>query len=149
MVVGTTGSGKTTLLNALGLGAPKVRKTEMVDYSGGAIDTPGEMLDSPLYYHALITTSTKARLVLFIADPKQERAFPKNLALTLRAPSIGIITKADVSSDEEIERAKKSLAHAGLSEFYVCSAKTGAGMESLSGKVVPGGRHLFVRTSEE
>ena len=46
-------------------------------------------------------------------------------------PCVGVITKADLASEEEIERAKKFLKDAGAGELYVTSAVTGEGVEQL------------------
>ena len=44
---------------------------------------------------------------------------------------MGIITKADLADEEQIERAKKYLKDAGAGALYVTSAVTGEGVEQL------------------
>ena len=46
-------------------------------------------------------------------------------------PCVGIITKADLADEEQIERVKKYLKDAGAGTLYVTSAVTGEGVEQL------------------
>ena len=46
-------------------------------------------------------------------------------------PCVGIITKADLADEAQIERAKKYLKDAGAGTLYVTRAVTGEGVEQL------------------
>ncbi|PIE55387.1 MAG: ethanolamine utilization protein [Dethiosulfovibrio peptidovorans] len=135
MVVGPTGAGKTSLLKALGVWDREVRKTESVCFGGEAVDTPGEFYDIPRFYHALIMTSVKAGLILFLADPMRHRKTPPGFARALRAPVIGVVSKVDLASPEDVEEAKKRLLSSGVREIYPVSCVRGDGIEKLAERI--------------
>jgi len=144
MVVGPRGAGKTTLLTALGLMEQKHGgKTDMVSYTSRSIDTPGEMLENPRYYSVLLMNAPKAALVLFVADPTGNVRFPSRMAQAFRAPVLGVVTKVDVSTPEERERAKERLRSAGAREVVDCSPVTGEGMDRLKSSIERMSREVF------
>ena len=131
MVVGPVGAGKSTLLKALGLRDPPVRKTESVEFYSAAVDTPGEAFEIPTLYHMLIMSSMKASLILLLADPTKRKRFPSRFALSMRAPSVGVVTKIDAASEEQIESAEKALLQCGVKKIFRLSSKTGEGMDDF------------------
>lgn len=138
MVIGSTGVGKTTLLEKLGLRRRGVRKTESVDVDAFSIDTPGEFIDIPRFYNALIVFSSKAKLILLVIDASNPKPFPSRISKILRAPTIGVINKIDLldsSGDSKIELARKFLEEAGVMELFEVSAVTGAGLRELKDKI--------------
>ena len=135
MIVGPTGSGKTSLLKALGLWEGDIRKTEAVGFTDMAVDTPGEFFDIPRFYHALIMTSVKAGLVLLVADPLRRSRHTSRFAHALRAPVIGVITKLDAATPDDVDAARKSLKNSGVSEIHAVSSLRGDGMEALGERV--------------
>ncbi|MCX7828385.1 MAG: EutP/PduV family microcompartment system protein [Thermanaerothrix sp.] len=138
MVIGPSGAGKTTLLKCLGLCETSC-KTEAVCFSSKAVDTPGEFFEIPRFYHALITSSTKAALILLVADPTRHVRFPSMFTRALRAPSIGVVTKADLASEELLLKAEGELKSAGVSKVFRVSSVTGHGMEDLKGHIMAHG----------
>lgn len=131
MAVGPTGAGKSSLLHALGLSEAPATKTEHVRITPRSIDTPGEMLDIPSLYHALITSSVKADLVLFLADPTRKCSFPIRIARALRAPVVGVVTKADLAGPEDMARARQALKRAGVGQIVETSIVDGSGFKEL------------------
>jgi ethanolamine utilization protein EutP len=131
MVIGPVGAGKSTLLTALGLGLGSPRKTQTLTYLGRAIDTPGEMLALPRYYNALILNSARARLVLFLMDGSRPSPLPARLALALKAPVAGVVSKVDASDPGRLIRAENALRGAGVELIFQVSAVTGAGLAVL------------------
>jgi ethanolamine utilization protein EutP len=131
MVIGPVGAGKSTLLQALGLDQGRPRKTQALTYLGQAIDTPGEMLTLPRYYNALILNSARARLVLFLMDGSRPTPLPARLALALKAPVAGVVSKADMSDPGRLLRAEEALRNAGVERIFQVSALTGAGLAVL------------------
>ncbi len=114
-------------------GPTRSPKTQTLDFSVHAIDTPGEYIDNPLYHRALFATALEAELVLFVQDATEEdMRFPPGFAGGFPRPGIGIITKTDAAKADP-SLAQDILARAGihLKEIFSVSAVTGAGIEAL------------------
>lgn len=137
MVIGPSGAGKTTLLKALKLLEDErpLRKTPFFQFSGKAIDTPGEFFDLPRFYHALITVSSRSQIILLLIDPTNLRQFPSRFTKSLRSKVIGVISKVDLVDEDQIKIAKKFLAEAGVEEVVCVSALTGEGIAALKQKI--------------
>ena len=131
MAIGPVGAGKSTLLARLGLRGGPARKTGGVEYHAEAVDTPGEAFEIPTLYHMLIMSSTKASVVLLLADPTKKRRFPARFALSMRAPIVGVVSKIDIATPENILRAEKTLAQSGVRKIFRVSSITGEGIPQL------------------
>lgn len=131
MAIGPVGAGKSTLLARLGLRSGPARKTGGVEYHAEAVDTPGEAFEIPTLYHMLIMSSTKASVVLLLADPTKKRRFPARFALSMRAPIVGVVSKIDIATPEDILRAEKTLAQGGVRRIFRVSSITGEGIPDL------------------
>ena len=131
MAIGPVGAGKSTLLARLGLRGGPARKTGGVEYHAEAVDTPGEAFEIPTLYHMPIMSSTKASVVLLLADPTKKRRFPARFALSMRAPSVGVVSKIDIATPENILRAEKTLAQSGVRKIFRVSSLTGEGIPDL------------------
>jgi len=131
MAIGPVGAGKSTLLARLGLRSGPARKTGGVEFHAEAVDTPGEAFEIPTLYHMLIMSSTKASVVLLLADPTKKRRFPARFALSMRAPIIGVVSKIDIATPESILRAEKTLAQSGVRKIFRVSSVTGEGIPQL------------------
>lgn len=135
MLIGPVGAGKSTLIKALGLDDArtdgKAKKTEAITYFNQAIDTPGEMITIPHFYNALILNSVRARLILFLMDGQRPSQLPSRLALAMKAPVVGIISKIDLSDESCLRKAKAALNGAGVKEIFEISAVTGEGLDEL------------------
>ena len=131
MAIGPVAAGKSTLLARLGLRAGAAKKTGGVEFLAEAVDTPGEAFEIPTLYHMLIMSSTKASIVLLLADPTKKRRFPARFALSMRAPIIGVVSKIDIATPENILRAEKTLAQSGVRKIFRVSSLTGEGIPDL------------------
>jgi ethanolamine utilization protein EutP len=132
MIIGPVAAGKSSLLAALGLGPETIRKTESVVYNGAqSIDTPGEMLAIPKLYNALILNSARAKVVLMVMDGLRPVQLPPRIALALKAPVAGVVSKMDLADSETAERAARSLISAGAKRVFKLSALTGQGLGEL------------------
>jgi ethanolamine utilization protein EutP len=133
MIIGPVASGKSTLLAALGKGPKEIRKTESLTYhQARSIDTPGEMMAIPRLYNALILNSTRASMVLMVMDGIRPLWLPARIAMALKAPVVGVITKMDQADEASADRAARSLTVAGVGRIFKVSVLTGQGMEELA-----------------
>ncbi|MDR1351890.1 MAG: EutP/PduV family microcompartment system protein [Treponema sp.] len=132
MVAGPVSCGKTTLCQRLA-GLPLIGcKTQTIIQIGAAIDTPGEYLEGRWYWNRLINSSAEADLLLLALDcGNRHYQLMAGLASMFNCPVTGVITKADIGGEEEIESVRKRLVLAGASPVFAVSAFTGQGIESL------------------
>lgn len=135
MVIGPVGVGKSTLLRAIQRAEGEVKKTEALTYLDQAIDTPGEMITIPHFYHALILNSVRAGLILLLMDGHRPTPLPPRLALAMRAPVLGVVTKIDLAAPGTVAQARAALKGAGVQEILEFSATTGQGLNELSRRI--------------
>jgi ethanolamine utilization protein EutP len=133
LLIGGVGAGKTTLKQKLQCQTLNYRKTQVLEFSSLFVDSPGEYLEMPQYYHVLIDTSQRVREIWVLQDATRRRGFyPPNFAHTFRKPVIGVITKID-KAEACLEMAEKFLRQAGVSKpIYHVSAESGEGIASLA-----------------
>lgn len=117
MLVGKTGVGKTTLTQRLNKEKLEYKKTQMVDYIGEIIDTPGEYIENRHYYKALNVVAVDTQIVGLVQSSLDEvSVFPPNFSsMFLNKKVIGIITKVDLNKDTKI--ARNFLELAGVEEI--------------------------------
>jgi len=132
MVVGAIKSGKTSMLMAINGESGKASKTQTINYKFFTIDTPGEYMENPSMYRALMSTSLEARCIMFTQDSTSSKSvFPPGFARAFNCMSIGIITKID-HPQSNIKRAVEILTKLGLKgTIFKVSAFTGEGIEEL------------------
>ncbi len=131
MLWGGIGAGKTTLLRALQGGRP-ILKTQMIEYDGAAIDTPGEYSEMGRLRRHLQTTAADVQLIVVVHDATRDRSnFPPNYFLMYQQSVIGVVTKIDAPLARP-QRAIVILRHLGVTgPVYCVSALTGSGIEEL------------------
>lgn len=132
MLIGPVGAGKSTLLRTLEMCDGAVKKTEAMIYMDQAIDTPGEMITIPHFYNALILNSVRARLILFLMDASRPCQLPARLALALKAPVLGVISKIDLATEDGLYKARSALTGAGVKTIVEISSVTGQGLDELN-----------------
>lgn len=133
MIFGGVGAGKTTLLRALeGKETDQVLKTQMVDYSGWGIDTPGEFSEMGALRRLLVSASFDAVLLVAVHDATRDTStLPPNYFLTFPKETIGVVSKID-HPEADPERGRQLLRQAGVTGAIFCvSAHTGEGISSL------------------
>lgn len=133
MLVGGVGAGKTTLLQALeNKSTDFIGKTQMIDYAGWGIDTPGEFSELGHLRRALVSTAFDAQLLVVVQDATREDSiFPPYYFLMFPQHTIGVVTKMD-DKEADAERARTLLAKAGVTgEIFYVSASTGFGISEL------------------
>ena len=133
MLMGGVGAGKTTLLKVLENKKPQsANKTQMIDYSGWGIDTPGEFVEAGHLRRVLVSSSFDARLLIAVQDAtRQQAVFPPNYFLTFPQLTIGVVTKMDDPTADP-DQALAQLRAAGVTgEIFLVSAITGYGISEL------------------
>lgn len=132
MIVGAVDSGKTSLLLAMNGESKRAVKTQTINFNSYTIDTPGEYMENPGMYRALMSTSQQAKCIMFTQDSTSNKSiFPPGFARAFNCMSIGIITKIDHPSSN-VKRAEKFLSQLCLrGMIFKVSAFTGEGLEDL------------------
>jgi len=136
LLVGSVGCGKTTLLQRLRGADLDYAKTETIYTDGTVIDTPGEYLELPWFKHSLRMASFDADLVVLLASANvADTRFPPGFTTFFTPPSIGVVTKIDVASPDQVRTASAHLVLAGVTEVLEVSAVTGEGIEALTERI--------------
>ena len=133
ILVGKSGAGKTTLSQAL-LGQEMIHmKTQCTEYHEKIIDIPGEYLENPRFYNAIITMAFDADIMILVCDVNsQDYYLPPNFGNMFNLKVIGVITKTDLIHDEKtLEKVKDVLSQAGASQIFKVSAITDVGIDVL------------------
>ncbi|MGD9567139.1 MAG: EutP/PduV family microcompartment system protein [Sedimentibacter sp.] len=132
MIVGAVDSGKTSLLMALNGETGQASKTQTINYKYLMIDTPGEYMENPRMYRALMSTALEARCIMFTQDSTAIKSiFPPGFALAFNCISIGIVTKIDHQLSD-VERAVECLDNLGINgPIFKVSSLTGEGIQEL------------------
>ena len=132
MLIGSAGSVKSTLICALNANMDIVKKTQALVYDNRTIDTPGEYLENPMLYRALLSTALETEYVIFTQDGTAERSvFPPGFARAFPCCTIGVVTKIDHkdSNDKKALNFLKELALSG--PVFKVSSITDEGIDRL------------------
>lgn len=130
--IGSVGCGKTTLSQKLKGEKIYYNKTQAIEFHDQIIDTPGEFIQHRNYYSALVTTAAEAQLIVLMASAvERKQTFSPLFASAFAKPCIGIITKIDLASSEEIQQTKRQLELAGAKKIFLISATENKGLDEL------------------
>lgn len=130
MLVGRSRAGKTTLAENLVYGKSESKKTQSVEWVSNFIDTPGEFMENPRLYRALLVTSYDADVVVLVEESVEENSvFPPNFASAFAKPVIGVITKADLGGD--LEQVRENLMDAGAEKIFIVDYTKPETLETL------------------
>lgn len=131
MLIGRTGSGKTTLTQKLNNEDVKYKKTQAVSYKSKIIDTPGEYVETKVYYRSLLVLSADAGTIVLIQAANDEDTIfpPKFSTMFPRKEVIGVVTKVDLC--EDTLRSEKILTEAGATEVFKLGLDDEKGLEII------------------
>lgn len=139
MLLGKTFCGKTTLIRALRRETLGYQKTQAIDYIGDFVDTPGEYLEIPRFYRALLVTSYNCDIICFVQDATgRESLFPPQFSSAFQKPVLGVITKLD-HPWADAARVEAFLKLAGAERIFCVSAFDGMGINELRAYLQMGG----------
>lgn len=133
ILIGRSAAGKTTLCQRMNNEELKYHKTQTVHVvNQSMIDTPGEYLERRYFRGALVVSATDADIIVLIQDATENGSmFPPAYSSTFAKPCVGVVTKQDLATPQQVENAKKYLKAAGAGEIFVVSSVTGEGVEAL------------------
>lgn len=133
ILIGRSAAGKTTLCQYLSHQDLHYHKTQTVQIANQCmIDTPGEYLERRSMCGTLMVTSVDAELIVLVQDATENGTmFPPAYNSMFAKPTVGIVTKSDIATPEQIEKAKKYLKMAGARKVFVTSSVTGEGFDEL------------------
>lgn len=133
IVAGNVASGKTTLCQYLNGRKIEYKKTRSVEVINSMIDTPGEYFQQRRYLRALISSAADTEVMIFVLDSTQEQSCLRTgLASAFLMEVIGVVTKIDIATEEQVSRGKELLRLAGTEKIFTVSAITGEGMDALA-----------------
>ncbi|MFC6290771.1 EutP/PduV family microcompartment system protein [Levilactobacillus angrenensis] len=129
MFVGAIGCGKTTLVQRLHHETISYDKTQAVEFRGSIIDTPGEFVEHRYLYPSLMTLSVGAKVIVAIQSALDQRAvFPPAFTTMFPVKTIGVVSKIDAASPEQITYAEERLKNAGVQQIFQLSSVAGTGI---------------------
>lgn len=131
MFIGETGSGKRALIGSLLEKDLSNKRPMAIQYHGPFINTPGEFLENPWFYRALITTSVECETLAFVQSAARiASVFPPRFGSMFNRRVVGIVTDI-VHENAHIARAERFLRNAGAPELIQVDVRQGLGMDEL------------------
>ncbi len=133
MLVGKTNTGKTSLIQMLNEERLYYKKTQAAEYYENFLDLPGEYLENPRYYNAIISMSFDVDIIALVHSVDSDMCvFPPNFGDMFNVKVVGIVTKVDLASDlNHLNQVREYLLEAGSKEIYEVSAVTKEGVDAI------------------
>lgn len=133
ILIGRSAAGKTTLCQRINHEELTYRKTQTIEVVNQTmIDTPGEYLQRMYFRGALLVTAADADIIVMVqAATDTMNWFPPAYNTQFAKPAVGVITKADLATEKEIETAKEYLNAAGAERIFVTSSISGQGIDEF------------------
>ena len=132
MLIGSSTCGKTTLSQRINGMKIEYQKTQTIGVINNIIDTPGEYLENRQLYKGIIVTAADSDLIMFLQDATDERfRFSPGQSRFFSVPVIGVVSKTDIATPEQINDAVELLELAGCEKVFLTSAVTGEGVREL------------------
>lgn len=132
MLIGPSQCGKTSLTQALRDEALHYKKTQAIEWSPMAIDTPGEYLENRCLYSALLTSACEADVIALVLNADaQWSPFSPGFTVPMNRPTIGLVTKADLADPQRISLIGEWLRQAGARQIFITSALNNLGLDAV------------------
>ena len=132
ILMGRSRVGKTTLLQAIHNEVIEYKKTQEIIMHDDAIDTPGEYIDQSGLWRACIIAACDADIVVLVHDAGNTMGrLPQMFSMTFAKPTIGVVTKIDGKTEEEIQLAENFLKMSGASKIVRTSSYNHEGILEL------------------
>ena len=132
MFIGPSQCGKTSLTQGLRGEALHYKKTQAIEWSPMAIDTPGEYLENRCLYSALLTSACEADVIALVLNADaQWSPFSPGFTAPMNRPTIGLITKADLADPQRLSLIEEWLRQAGAQQIFVTSALNNLGLDAV------------------
>lgn len=132
LLVGGVGAGKTTFRQQLQGHPLEYAKTQSIETFGTAIDTPGEYLELGRFKHALMLAAYDVDVVVLVQSAIcDETRYPPGFATTFNREVLGVVTKIDLASKQQIEAAVNQLKLAGAHIIVAVDSLTGEGFDRV------------------
>ena len=134
ILIGRSAAGKTTLCQRLNHEELNYCKTQTVQIiNRNMIDTPGEYLERRGFRGALMVSSTEADLIIFVQDATENGTmFPPQFGTMFAKPCVGVVSKIDIATPQQIADAEAFLRAAGAGRIFRISSVTGEGVKALA-----------------
>ncbi|MFC7294272.1 EutP/PduV family microcompartment system protein [Marinobacter aromaticivorans] len=133
-LVGDVGCGKTALTLALLQSDEEVLKTQaVVFHPSHVVDTPGEFVNRPAYYGALLSTIAEIDTIVYL-QPANSRAFSLPPGLLHVYPNkrvVGVVSKTDLPDADTAAACRVMAEHNIPPPYFLTSTKTGEGVDRL------------------
>ena len=131
MFIGPSAAGKTTLIQRLIDKEIKYDKTQVVEYVGDFIDTPGEYMQQRGYWGSLTIVSHDADIIGMVQNAASDDCwFSPGTATKFEKPVVGIVTQID-RPNSKLKQARGYLELAGCQTIYEVSSVTGEGIDEM------------------
>ncbi len=133
ILIGRSSAGKTTFCQRFNKEDIIYHKTQTIHIeNGNIIDTPGEYLERVRMRGALMVASADADIIVLVQDALEGGTmFPPAYASSFAKSSIGLITKIDIATKEQVAKAKDFLRMAGAEKVFAISSIKGTGFSEL------------------
>lgn len=133
ILIGRSAVGKTTLVQAINHEVIHYHKTQTVTVINKTmIDTPGEYLERRGFRGCLMVTACDADIIVCVQSATEDGTmFPPAYSSQFAKPCVGIVSKCDAGTPQQIDYAEKVLKMAGASRIFHTSAVENQGVREF------------------
>lgn len=134
LLIGSIGAGKTTFRQQLMGQEVDYAKTQAMEAFDGIIDTPGEYLEYGRFQRALHVAACDVDTIVLMIDPTSaDSRIPPGFVSGFNKPAVGVVTKIDLATPEQISTAEEQLRLAGAGRIFRVDSLTGDGFDDIRG----------------